>query len=114
MVGGAGQILRSEPLITSRRSVPEILQFVDAVFASDAARAGLTSSGDLIEHRAHRANEKGGIELWPTLKPDDADAEDPWAPVDAVQKESPVARLAAQVCRQDRGLDRQRRAPARP
>jgi ATP-dependent helicase/nuclease subunit A len=97
IVTGAGQILRREPLITSRRSVPEILQFVDAVFASDAARAGLTSSGDPIEHRAHRADEKGGIEFWPTLKPDDTDAEDPWTPVDAVQKESPVARLAAQI-----------------
>lgn len=97
MVSSAGLHLRTEPLLTSRRSAPEILQFVDTVFASEAARAGLTSSGEAIEHRAHRDTAKGGIEFWPTLKPDDTDADDPWAPVDAVQKESPVARLAAQI-----------------
>lgn len=97
MVAGAGLHLRTEPLLTSRRSAPEILQFVDTVFASEAARAGLTSGGEAIEHRAHRDTAMGGIEFWPTLKPDDTDAEDPWAPVDAVQKESPVARLAGQI-----------------
>ena len=97
IIAGAGLRLRTEPLLPSRRSAPEILQFVDTVFASEAARAGLTSSGEAIEHRAHRGTAKGGIEFWPTLKPDDTDAEDPWAPVDAVQKESPVARLAGQI-----------------
>ena len=97
LAAGADQRLRTEPLLTSRRSAPEILQFVDTVFASEAARAGLTSSGEAIAHRAHRDTAKGGIEFWPTLKPDDTGSEDPWAPVDAVQKESPVARLAGQI-----------------
>ena len=59
-----------QPLITSRRSAPEILHFVDTVFASEAARAGLTSRGDDIVHRAHRETAKGGIEFWPALLPD--------------------------------------------
>ena len=93
----AGQDLRSVPLITSRRSVPEILGFVDAVFASESARAGLTSRGEAIQHQAHRKNDMGGIEFWPTLKPDPQDDSDPWAPVDALPKDSPASRLAARV-----------------
>jgi len=96
-VSGAGLTLRTEPLLTSRRSVPEILTFVDTVFANPLARTGLTSGSDDIVHQAHRSTDRGGIEFWPTLKPDELDAEDPWAPVDAVQPESPVARLAIQI-----------------
>ena len=111
-VRAAGQDLRSVPLITSRRSVPEILTFVDTVFASEAARAGLTSRGEAIEHRAHREHDKGGIEFWPTLKPDDADDSDPWAPVDALPKDSPASRLAAQVAEKILGwLDSGARLP---
>ena len=42
---GADLPFADEPLVTSRRSAPEILRFVDTLFASDAARAGLTSRG---------------------------------------------------------------------
>ena len=111
-VRASEQDLRSVPLITSRRSVPEILGFVDAVFASETARAGLTSRGEVITHEAHRKDAKGGIEFWPTLKPDDQDEDDPWAPVDAVQKDSPPARLAAQVAAKIAGwLDSGTRLP---
>ncbi|MES2471510.1 MAG: 3'-5' exonuclease, partial [Pseudomonadota bacterium] len=104
--------LRPVPLTTSRRSVPEILGFVDAVFASESARAGLTSRGEAIQHHAHREKDKGGIEFWPTLKPDEQDDGDPWAPVDAVQKDSPPARLAAQVAAKISGwLDSGARLP---
>ncbi|HEX3756359.1 MAG TPA: double-strand break repair helicase AddA [Rhizomicrobium sp.] len=96
-VMGAGQTFRSEPLITSRRTVPPILEFVDKVFESVTVRAGLTSGGSAIAHEAHRAGAPGGIEFWPTLKPDDSEDPDPWAPVNALQKESPAARLAAQI-----------------
>ncbi len=108
----AGQDMRSVPLITSRRSVPEILGFVDAVFASETARAGLTSRGEAIQHRAHREKEKGGIEFWPTLKPDAQDDSDPWVPVDALPKDSPASRLAAQVAAKIAGwLDSGARLP---
>ena len=42
------QNFRDQPLITSRRSAPDVLPFVDKVFASDAARAGLTFGGSAI------------------------------------------------------------------
>jgi ATP-dependent helicase/nuclease subunit A len=93
----AEQQLYEVPLITSRRSAPEILTFVDAVFESQEARAGLTFSGAQVTHRAHRRTAKGGIEFWPALVPEEEDEIDYYAPVDVVQKESPVARLAALV-----------------
>jgi ATP-dependent helicase/nuclease subunit A len=94
---GAGQTLLSTPLITSRRSAPEILDFVDTVFAPDAARDGLTFSGGEIKHQAHRETARGGIEFWPALKPEPREEVDPYLPVDATQADSPVARLARLV-----------------
>jgi ATP-dependent helicase/nuclease subunit A len=97
LAASAGHPFIDQPLIVSRRSAPDILRFVDTVFASEAARSGLTFSGAVIEHQAWRTVAPGGIEFWPALRPDDADDTDPWAPVDAVQKHSPAARLASQV-----------------
>jgi ATP-dependent helicase/nuclease subunit A len=94
---GAGHTLLSTPLITSRRSAPEILDFVDKVFGPDAARDGLTFGGAEIKHQAHRETARGGIEFWPALKPEPREEVDPYLPVDAVQTDSPVARLARQV-----------------
>ena len=93
----AGAVFLNQPLITSWRSAPEVLRFVDGVFESVAAREGLTFSGAEIRHEAHRAAAKGGVEFWPALKPDAAADVDPYLPVDAVQAQSPVARLARQV-----------------
>jgi len=97
VIAGADQRLHEVPLITSRRSAPEILSFVDKVFEGEAARSGLTVSGTEIIHQAHRETAKGGIEFWPALVPEEEEETDFYAPVDTVQKESPVARLAAQV-----------------
>jgi ATP-dependent helicase/nuclease subunit A len=97
VIAGTGQRLHEVPLITSRRSAPEILSFVDKVFEHQTARAGLTVSGGEITHLAHRATAKGGIEFWPALVPEEEEEVDFYAPVDTVQRQSPVARLAAQV-----------------
>ena len=107
-IAGAEQRLHEVPLITSRRSAPEILRFVDTVFESETTRAGLTVSGSVIEHRAHRETAKGGIEFWPALVPEEEEEIDYYAPVDTVQKESPVARLAAQVADKIAGWLKQR------
>jgi len=94
---GAGQRLLNQPLITSRRSVPQLLQFVDKVFEPEAARAGLTFSGAQIRHEAHRATARGGIAFWPALLPLEKEETDPWAPVDSPPKDNPFTRLARQV-----------------
>jgi ATP-dependent helicase/nuclease subunit A len=89
--------LRDEPLLTSRRSAPEILTFVDTVFASVTAREGLTFGNAALEHRAHRADATGGIEIWPALKPEETEAFDIYRPVDATPPDSPVVALAAMI-----------------
>jgi ATP-dependent helicase/nuclease subunit A len=84
----------------SRRSAPEILAFVDRVFADPAAREGVVSDGGAIAHEAHRKEAKGRVEFWPALMPGDAPEPDPWRPVDAQSGASPVARLADRIAAQ--------------
>jgi ATP-dependent helicase/nuclease subunit A len=96
----AGREFIVQPLLQSRRSVPEVLQFVDEVFAPEAARKGLTSDGEPLKHEAFREHDKGRVELWPTTKPEDGEDEDPWtAPVNVLSKQSPAAKLAREVAR---------------
>ncbi len=98
----AEQPFVDQPLVTSRRSAPEILQFVDHVFFDPAARAGLTSRDQAITHLAHRAEAKGGIEFWTALVPPPAVTVDPYLPVDAVQPDSPITELAQRIADQIR------------
>jgi len=58
-------------LTHSYRSAPEILTLVDTVFASDAARAGLSAEGEPIRHQAKRDKAKGYCELWPLAVADE-------------------------------------------
>jgi ATP-dependent helicase/nuclease subunit A len=94
---GAQHRFEDVPLLTSRRSAPEILSFVDTVFAPEIARAGLTSDGAAITHSVFRDTARGGVEFWPALRPFEDAESDPYAPLGAVQEEDPVARLAIQV-----------------
>ncbi|HEX4304374.1 MAG TPA: double-strand break repair helicase AddA [Rhizomicrobium sp.] len=94
----AEQRFVDQPLIVSRRSVKDVLQFVDTVFAPEESRAGLTSGGGPVEHRELR-KERGRVELWETVKPADVEDTDPYdlPPVDYVSEASPVAQLARRV-----------------
>jgi ATP-dependent helicase/nuclease subunit A len=93
----------AEPLTQSRRSLPDILRFVDAVFAPEEARAGLTYGNDPLRHEAYRAGAGGLVEVWPTVKPEADDEPDPWyAPVDAMTEQSPPAKLARTLARRIR------------
>ena len=94
---GAGASLLDQPLLTSRRSAPEILRFVDTVFASASAREGLTFGNAQLRHEAHRIDAKGGIEIWPALKPEETEEFDIYRPVDATPPQSPVVALAAMI-----------------
>ncbi|MBV9570416.1 MAG: double-strand break repair helicase AddA [Alphaproteobacteria bacterium] len=84
-------------LQTSRRSAPEILEFVDAVFGEPAAREGLTSSADTIEHHPFRMDAKGRVEFWPAIKPAKTPEPDYWRPVDVASETSPVVQLAEKI-----------------
>jgi ATP-dependent helicase/nuclease subunit A len=87
-------------LPVSRRSAPEILQFVDEVFADPDARNGVTSPGVDVAHQAYRAEAKGRIEFWPALSPSKTPEPDYWLPVDVASETSPVVRLAKRVAAQ--------------
>jgi ATP-dependent helicase/nuclease subunit A len=89
----------SEYLQTSRRSAPQILKFVDEVFADPAARDGLTSSDQAIKHEPFRTEAQGRVEFWPALKPAKSEDADLWdlRPVDLAREDSPVARLAERI-----------------
>lgn len=84
-------------LDVSRRSTPEVLRFVDEVFADAEARQGVTSAAEAIAHRAHRAGEKGRVEFWPALSTIELPEPDYWRPVDVPSEKSPVVRLADQI-----------------
>jgi ATP-dependent helicase/nuclease subunit A len=99
-VGEAGLSFADVPLTTSRRSAPEILAFVDRLFESDVARAGLTSRGLALEHQAHRATARGGIEFWSVMLPEEDAEIDYYRPVDVAQRSSPIVRLAESIAGQ--------------
>lgn len=97
-VKAAGQDWDYVPLTRSFRSVPEVLDAVDKLFEMEAARTGLTASGDLDPHIAHRALDTGLVELWNLEVPDENDDPDPWdAPLDYMTGAAPMAKLAARI-----------------
>jgi len=94
---GEEQEFADVELITSRRSAPEILRFVDAVFADEEARNGLVPQGVTVAHEAHRAEAQGLVEVWPAIPVTDAPEPDVWRPVDVPSEQSPVAKLADRI-----------------
>jgi ATP-dependent helicase/nuclease subunit A len=91
-------------LLESWRSAPEVLGFVDAVFADPEALAGLTpaEAGNIVrlpvKHVARR-DPGGSVEAWPLEVSDPAPEPDPWAPVDAEPVESAGRKLARRIAR---------------
>ena len=97
---GAGQPLEPVALEVSFRSTGAVLAAVDAVFAADAARAGVALDGRAIRHLAHRAGQAGLVEVWPAATPREVDDPLPWSlPVAARPGDSPRARLARLIAR---------------
>ncbi len=85
-------------LVRSFRSTPQVLQAVDAVFAGEVARAGLTASGDVDGHDPVRRDDAGRVELWELEQPDEPDASEPWdAPLNYVSQADPMAKLADRI-----------------
>ncbi|HEY3639124.1 MAG TPA: 3'-5' exonuclease, partial [Rhizomicrobium sp.] len=92
----AGEQFVSVGLTRSRRSAKQILDFVDAVFAADDIREGVSS--EEIRHETARDKAVGRVVFWPTEKPIEEPEPDPWqAPVDIDSEWSPVMQLAVKV-----------------
>ncbi|ESQ90812.1 double-strand break repair helicase AddA [Asticcacaulis sp. AC460] len=98
--GGANLV---EPeLIDSWRSLPEILGFVDAVFADGDVQHALNFSSGAIHHIARRGDASGVVELWPMVRPmaaveTTADDDDEQAALDDPGRNPPSKRLAKQI-----------------
>lgn len=86
-------------LSISYRSTETVLKAVDDVFASSAARRGLTAEGDEdILHQAVRKGYAGLVELWPVMLKDAKPAYDPWlVPVDRIDRNHPARKLARRI-----------------
>lgn len=98
-----GERLARIPLEMSFRSVPAVLQLVDAVFTEDSAKPGVVEPGQQLQHKAKRRDEAGRIELWPPFKPDPKALSEPWeTPLDYVGQKDPRKRLAEEIAAQIR------------
>ncbi|MDQ8028808.1 MAG: double-strand break repair helicase AddA [Brevundimonas sp.] len=102
IVQGAGGRFEGVELAKSFRSTPEVLRFVDAVFAGpERARALVGESVAAVPtHRAMREADHGCVDLWPLheeVKGPDREAWD--APVDEETAGSARKRLAADLAR---------------
>ena len=63
----SGHLWREIPLDVSFRSVPAVLQAVDAVFARPEASGGV-ADGAPITHRSRRGGHAGMVEVWPLVE----------------------------------------------
>jgi len=94
---GAGLPFADLRPAVSRRSARSVLEFVDALFAAEDAREGLTASDDAVHHDPHRA-EIGRVEIWPLVKAPANEEREPWnLPVDALSRSNSQIVLAARL-----------------
>lgn len=106
LVRGAGGDFEGVELAASWRSTPEVLAFVDAVFAlPDRTRSLVGEHLDTIpRHVAKRRGQPGSVELWPFFESSKPPEPDAWDPVDQEPETSGrkalAAALAAEIKRQ--------------
>lgn len=96
------------PLNVSFRSAPAILRAVDAVFANDKVRSGV--SHEAVVHKAFRAEAAGRVEVWPLFVPPKEEGEkkksrvsapEDWQlPLECEEVHDPVAELATSLAAQ--------------
>ncbi len=94
----AGYAWAARDLHLSFRSVPIVLDAVDAVFASSVAHTGLTAEPEPTVHNARRMKEPGRVVVWPTIKKPEGEDPTDWAtPVDHLGEQSPEVMLAKRI-----------------
>lgn len=94
----AEQIFSNVELTKSFRTVRAVLRVVDRTFAQAGASDGLTFGGERVVHDTDRLGQSGLVELWPTLKPEDREDDNPWdVPVDYKSHKSPELLLAGKI-----------------
>ena len=99
----ADALFETVQLTQSFRTVQEVLDAVDTVFADPQNRAGLSSDGLAPAHQAARADGPGLVEVWPAIQAEAQSEPDDWLkPIDEEPKSSPANRLAARIAGQIR------------
>lgn len=94
----AGLPFERVELHRSFRSVADVLDAVDQVFAEPEDRRGLTFGGEPPVHVSARGSEPGLIEVWPALVPSARVLSDDWLdPIDHEPEASPANRLARRI-----------------
>ncbi len=89
-------------LVQSWRTLPKILEFVDAVYEDSQLAQALNFTGNRIVHEARRSEAPGSVELWPLVVTVDApevtaDDDEEIAALDQVSIAHPAKRLAQQL-----------------
>jgi ATP-dependent helicase/nuclease subunit A len=93
----AGSRVEKVELTWSFRSTNDVLEAVDAVFAPEPARRGVTA-GTGVRHRAIRAADPGYVEIWPSIAADAVEEPDDWTlPVDHAR--AAAVRVAENIAR---------------
>ena len=99
---GALQVV---PLKQSWRSTPEVLSFVDELFADPSTRAAVRPpvGEDVVEHQPTRPAGIGSVDLWPVLQDEPVEPQEAWdAPLDATPPETARKRLARRIAEEVR------------
>jgi ATP-dependent helicase/nuclease subunit A len=95
------------PLIASFRSTPQVLGFVDAVFADRDLWAGVPapSGEEVVRHLAMRGSDAGCVDLWPLMREEPGEDREAWdEPLDLEGAHSANRRLAEKIATEIQAL----------
>ncbi len=96
-ISAATPNFKNIPLTLSFRTTEPVLNFVDALFAEEKAREGLSDDTALL-HEAHRLGEAGLVEYWPPVPRPEREEASAWdAPVDARAPDNPGKTLCDHI-----------------
>lgn len=103
---GAGFEFKRVDLLTSWRSTPEVLSFVDAVFAApDLSKAIQPARPGTVTHEPVRRDHAGCVDIWPLEIQRKADEREAWdVPLDAEPEDSANRRLARRIATEIKAL----------
>lgn len=94
-----------EELTVSFRSVPDVLQAVDAIFRLPEYYQGLDSEAHPTQHISHRMQAPGLVEIWDVIRKETDEVSDDWlTPVDRPEERAPSVELARRIATHIAGL----------
>jgi ATP-dependent helicase/nuclease subunit A len=96
-IRAAGARFERVALTTSFRSVPAVLETVDAVFADPDRTPGLTAGEAPVRHVARRSGQAGLVEFWEPIGPAPEAGEELWSPAEAALPRPPAEALAEAI-----------------